>query len=358
MKSSLNASRWLVNIFLQWTLPGVQVLFAAMMLVSCRSSEGDSEAISTYTPRSESAETIFTSTAQAEGFRNADKPKGKSITSLLKPSEWFSTPQFHPTSGRHPTIPAPTVTLLPDSWQSWPVIPHVSDTARKIYQRGMALGNNSHAFSKIGDCQNVPSMFLAVFDYPGQYTLGAEYAYLSEAIEWFSGSFSRESQSVRSGFNAASIISPMWADPDFCKPSETPLDCEVRIHKPSIAIISLETWWEGDPSAYEKYLRQIIEITIGYGVVPILATKADNLEGDHRINAILARLASEYDIPLWNFWLVVQPLPNHGLLEDDFHLTFATNQFDAPEAMQAAWPWRNLTALQALDAIWREVSDQ
>ncbi|MEE8567425.1 MAG: hypothetical protein V3S81_02365, partial [Anaerolineales bacterium] len=222
--------------------------------------------------------------------------------------------------------------------------------------RGFMSGNDPHAFSKVGDCQNVPSMFMGSFDDPGQFSLGDEYGYLQDTIDWFTDSFSRESQAVRRGFNAASILSPFWADPDECISGETPLECEYRINKPIIAIISLETWWEKEPESYEEYLRAIIEITIDHGVVPILTTKADNLEGDHRINIAIFMLAQEYDIPLWNFWKAVQPLPAHGLMEDGFHLTFARNFYDDPERMKSAWPWRNLTALQALDAVWTSIS--
>jgi hypothetical protein len=94
-----------------------------------------------------------------------------------------------------------------------------------------------------------------------------------------------------------------------------------------------------------------VEFSIEHGTVPILATKADNWEGDHSLNAAIARVAADYDVPLWNFWLAVQPLPGHGLTEDGFHLTFARNFFDDPVRMQSAWPVRNLTALQALDAV-------
>ncbi|MFN2147815.1 MAG: hypothetical protein ACK2T2_05440 [Anaerolineales bacterium] len=236
-----------------------------------------------------------------------------------------------------------------------PVIPAISEHALEIYARGIAAGHDPRAFSKVGDCQNVPSMFLSIFDHPGFYTLGEPYEYLQRTIEWFKGSFSRESQAVRRGFNAASVVSPLWADPEFCEQGETPLQCEIRLHNPSIAIVSLETWWAGKPENYEKYVRQIIEGLIDQDVLPILATKADNLEGDHSINQILVRLAMEYDIPLWNFWAAVQPLPNHGLSEDQFHLTFDVNEFDDPEVMKSAWPWRNLTALQSLDAVRRAV---
>jgi hypothetical protein len=59
---------------------------------------------------------------------------------------------------------------------------------------------------------------------------------------------------------------------------------------------------------------------------------------------------------LWNFWLAVQPLPDHGLWKDGFHLTVGNNDFSDPLAMRYAWPIRNLTALQALDAVWHAVS--
>jgi len=240
--------------------------------------------------------------------------------------------------------------LDPDAWMELPVIPEFSDHAIEIYLQGVAMGNDPHAFAKVGDCQNVPSMYLSMFDLPNAFSLGEEYAYLQETIDWYAGSFARESEAVRRGFNAASLVSAFWSDPEACEPGETPLQCEIRLHNPSIAIISLETWWEGAPENYEGYLRSVIEETIDAGVVPVLATKADNVEGDHHINRIIAMLAAEYEIPLWNFWRAVQPLPNHGLSEDGFHLTFAASYFDDPERMENAWPWRNLTALQVLDA--------
>ncbi len=256
-----------------------------------------------------------------------------------------------------PNLPASftRVILGPGEWMDLPVIPEVSEATRAIYSRGIERGNDPRAFSKIGDCQNVPSLFLAPFDDPRLYSLGEEYAGLQETIDWYGGSFSRDSEAVRRGFNAASVISPFWSDPEMCESGESPLNCELRLNRPSVAIISLETWWEGAPENYEKYVREIIETTLAYDVVPILATKADDLEGGHQINALLADLAMEYEIPLWNFWRAVQPLPDHGLLEDGFHLTMAGNYFDDPQRMKKAWPWRNLTALQSLDQVRRIV---
>jgi len=120
----------------------------------------------------------------------------------------------------------------------------------------------------------------------------------------------------------------------------------------------METWWSEKPAEeYDKYMRRVIDRIIETGALPIIATKADNLEGDYSINATIAQIAYEYDIPLWNFWAAVQPLSNHGLSSDNFHLTFARNFFDDPVRMKSAWPWRNLTALQTLDAVRRGLTE-
>lgn len=256
-----------------------------------------------------------------------------------------------------PTIPASTATPKPplakDAWMQIPAVPvSVSDAMRGVYQRGLEMGNDPTHFSIIGDCQNVSSYFLSTFDKPGDYSLGSEYAYLQPTIDFYQGSFSRVSLAVKGGFNAAAVISPLRADPEACNPNESPLDCELRTWKPSIVFVSMETWWSQKPAEeYDKYMRKVLDRIIEFGAVPIIATKADNLEGGHAINNAIAQLAYEYEIPLWNYWAAVQPLPDQGLSDDRFHLTFARNFFDDPKRMLNAWPWRNLTALQSLDAV-------
>jgi len=282
-----------------------------------------------------------------------------SPTLLVIPAETQPVAPVPPTETPEPVtfaIATPDTRLPPERWQEWPVAPTVSPRMIEIYQQGIAQGNDPTHFSKIGDCQNVASYFLSTFDTPGDYSLGEQYAYLQNTITFFSGSWSRVSLSVEPGMNIASVLSPIWADSEQCQAGETPLACEFRVNKPSIAIISMETWWGEQPAKlYELYMRQLVENVLAQDVVPILATKADNLEGDNSINAAIARVAYDYEIPMWNFWAAVQPLPDHGLW-DGFHLTFAPNFFDDPKRMMSAWPWRNLTALQALDAVWRGVA--
>jgi formylglycine-generating enzyme required for sulfatase activity len=266
----------------------------------------------------------------------------------------------------HRSEPAPTMTLTPapDFWMNLPEVPTgVSDRVREIYQRGLVMGNDPNAFSKVGDCHSTNPYFLADYDL-GQnvYDLG-DYAYMQPTIDYFEGSFSRTSLAAKNGLSTAGVLAPLWSDWKQCSGNETPLDCEFRQHRPSFAIISLGTNEaynvKLDRSTFEPRLRRILEHSIDQGVVPILSTKADNDEGDHYINYVTARLALEYELPLWNFWRAVQELPQHGMRSAD-HLTFAPTKsytdFSRPEYLTYGMQVRNLTALQVLDMMRRELA--
>ncbi len=285
---------------------------------------------------------------QAADFAVQAQPTAETVASVVDATDLPATETVLPTSTFTPKPP-----LEEDAWMQMPPVPfEISDAMRAVYARGLEMGNDPTHFSVIGDCQNVSSYFLAVFDKPDEFSLGEEYAHLQPTIEYYRDSFSRQSLAVKGGFNVAAILSPLRADPKSCNTNESPLDCELRTWKPSIVFVSMETWWSEKPEEeYDKYMRRVIERILETGAVPIIATKADNLEGDHGINATIAQIAYDYDIPLWNFWAAVQPLPNHGLSSDNFHLTFARNFFDDPVRMKSAWPWRNLTALQTLDVV-------
>jgi len=250
--------------------------------------------------------------------------------------------------------PTPRPTLGPDDWQQLPVIPtEISQRTREIYEQGLAMGNDLTHFSKLGDCQNITTYFLAIYDHPDLYTLGEQNSDLQDTIDFFAGSWSRESKSVKGGFNVASVFNPIFSDKEVCEKNESPLACELRLHKPSIVLISMEEWWNGDVPKYESYLRKIVDTVIEHGSVPVLATKADNLEGNHKINRAIVNLAYEYELPLWNFWAAVQPIPAHGLQKDGFHLTNGINDFTSSTQLKRGWVQRNLTALQVLDAVRR-----
>ena len=256
------------------------------------------------------------------------------------------------------SAPKPKRKLTPNAWKSLPIIPPVSDSVALIYQRGLELGNNPNAYSKIGDCGSTPAWFMGDFDKgPKYYDLG-EYQDLDAVIQEFRGSHGRTSLAARSGFNAPSLFVSLWSDPELCEPNESPLECEFRVHRPIVAFIMLgaNDMWHADE--FEPSMRAIIEYSIENGVIPIISTKADNQEGDGSINDTIAQLAIEYDIPLLNYWLAVQNLPDKGLQEDGVHLTWSRNFFNDPNTMSRAWPVRNLTALQTLDVVWRKATGQ
>jgi hypothetical protein len=259
-----------------------------------------------------------------------------------------------PTHTQTPTI-TPTPTLSPAEWGKAPVVPEgISEVVRRVYQLGQDLGRNPHAFSKVGDCLSATYNFLGVFDSnPLAYRLGEDYAYLQSAIGHFQGSFSRRSITQVDSYTITGPLSPLWVWSSQCLPNETPLACEFRLHNPALVIIALGTMDNYHASIFPARLREIIEYTLSQGIVPILATKADNREGGHSINRAIFTLAQEYQLPLWNFWRAVQGLPNGGLASDYTHLTWGKNTFDDPYAMRGALPVRNLTALQTLDAVWR-----
>jgi hypothetical protein len=244
--------------------------------------------------------------------------------------------------------PAPSIPAA-----AGPVLPTVSARARAIYQLGLSLGHNPRAFSKIGDCNSVAPFFLAPFDI-GDYRLGNSYAYLQATIDNFAGSFGRDGAAAHIGLNVDSIFDPDWADPRLCQNGESPLACEVRIQRPSIAFVSLGTngsWQTNDQ--YEAGMRRIINEMVGQGVLPILSTKVDNLEGGDRFNQIVARLATEYELPLWDFASAARALPGDGLA-DTYHPSWGRAYFDQGPLF-AGWQVRNLTALQSLDIVWKAV---
>lgn len=246
----------------------------------------------------------------------------------------------------------PTPTFDPETWGSLPPVPEIGPRAVEILKEGLAKGNNPRAFSKIGDCESRAAWFLGDFDLgPDNYRLGNYETELSPVISYYAGSFNRTSLAARPGFTAASLLAPIWADKQVCQKDETPLACEYRVQRPLVAFILLGSNDASNPKTFEGHMRKVIEYTIAQGILPVLGTKADNVEGNQQINRTIARLSAEYGVPLWNFWAAVQGLPKRGLQDDGIHLTFGTPQFDDPAMMQNAWPVRNLNALQILERV-------
>jgi LysM repeat protein len=253
------------------------------------------------------------------------------------------------------TIPAPPAPAEPVTAPG-AVIASFKDTitfdvsaVRDIYRRGQALGNNPHAFSKIGDCNSELPFFLGKFD-EGKYNLGP-YADLQTTIDYFAGSFVRDSATVWTGNHAWAVFDSTWANPAMCEIGETPLECEFRVHHPSFVLIRLGTNEAGQTAMFEDYLRRIVEFAIGRGVIPVLGTKADRLEGSNAHNDFVRQLAAEYDVPLWDFDRAASALPNRGLAVDGFHMNWFPLDYGDARGLQYGHPVHNLTALITLDML-------
>ncbi len=216
----------------------------------------------------------------------------------------------------------------------------------EVYQRGLELGRDPHVFSVIGDCQSSPTYFLSIYD-EGRYTLSEDKAYLQDTIVWYAGSFSHLSITVKNGMTASGVLNPMWGDNELCESREVPVTCEVQMSNPTLVIISLGTNWLPATSyeQYVHYLSEIVNILLTHGVIPVLSTKADNVEGDYSRNLAMAQVAYDYSVPLWNFWAATKDLPNHGLDQsrDNVYL------------VRDGWDVRNQSALELLDSLRRQL---
>lgn len=272
-----------------------------------------------------------------------------------------TTIQSQPTADPKPqtiistnTIPALTPTPMPSiaaDWKDWPVVPTLNSAMLKVFVRGQTMERDMHVVSVVGDCESSSDWFLKDFSKDERFYNLGPYASLQETIDHFNPSLGYKSYAAIRGATASTVLATLWADRQACNSNETPLACEYRLHNPAFAFIALGTNDIHKRDQFEPKMREIIEYTLEQGIIPILVTKADNLEGDESINLTIAQLAVEYHLPVWNFWAAVQSIPDQGLQEDGSHLTFASNFFDDPEKLEQAWPVRNLTALQVLEAM-------
>lgn len=323
------------------------LLCLSLLLSACVTSNPATLPAAAHTPTGEIRPAAEINTAPSPS------PLPSSALTAFQPSPTSAQPIEQSTAK-----PNPRQAFDPASWQTLPVIPELSPHALEILAAGRARGNNPHAFSKIGDCESQTTWFLGNFDLgEGNYDLGPYAEELAPVVAFYAGSHNRLSQAANQGFTAASLLSPLRADPKTCAKGENPLACEYRLNRPAAAFILLGTNDAVNPKTFEGHMRKVIEATLAQDILPILGTKADNLEGDHQINQTIARLAYEYDLPLWNFWQAVQDLPARGLQSDGSHLTYAAPFFDDPGVMKKAWPVRNLNALQILKEVMDAYAD-
>ncbi len=325
----------------------------ALLLSSCvsKSENTSSENSSPLPPKPTEVTQSYTETNSPSTTETEISPTDAPTEIALSPEEEL----------RQIQQPLDIEPLAVDAWKTLPIIPEqLSQRMLRLFAIGQEMGRDARLFSVVGDCQAIPSYFLGNFDdslSSTRYSLGDTYSYLQETIDYYKGSF-KGGVAAKGGQNVAAVFSPFWANTELCNPDEGPLACELRLTKSVFTFISLEENWNGDFVGYSENLEKVVLYALSQGVIPILGTKANNLEGDHSINRVIVEMARQYELPLWNFWASVQDIPKQGLDPDRFHLTFILDParnydsrfyFQDPNKIDTGWAVRNLTALTLLD---------
>jgi hypothetical protein len=269
-----------------------------------------------------------------------------------------------------PQIALPDSTPVDDPSQ-YPIMPQVPAFTHELYRRGLAMGNRRDVFAKAGDCMTADNqLFLGKFG-EGQYNLGA-YGSLKDVIDYYSrvpvtnwqgNSLVAHSQAAITGFNVITVEDPTFADPAPCNNGETPLSCEYRLVHPSVAIIMFGTndVIDLNASQFNFYLRLVVLDTVKAGVIPLLST-FPGVPGvspkSNQFNQIIFQVARDYQVPVMNLWLALQPLPGHGRNPDSVYLSRLNDtnvsSFEQ-DNLRYGYTLRNLVTLQSLDIIWRGV---
>lgn len=263
-----------------------------------------------------------------------------------------------PTDTPEPVGPTPTPILLNGiSTEDFIILgDETVDHIREIYAVGQELGRDPNAFSRLGASIVATHHFLGRWD-TGPYDLGP-YTHLQPIIDQYQGSYSRVGNAALQGLTALAVFNPTWSSEEDCLPNENVVDCEFRLHNPSILLIALGTNDKWDTIGFEKNMRRLVEHSIDQGVVPVLVTKADRFEGeDNRNNEIIRQIAADYQVPLLDFDLLAETLPGRGMGDDGVHLTiFDYYDYNMEIAYVSGYGLYNLTTLIMLDQIWQQVS--
>ncbi len=266
-------------------------------------------------------------------------------------------------------VPVSSTTFSDTVVNGIPILTGVNQNAVDIFKRGQAIGNRATVFTKIGDSITYTDWFLDTIG-DGVYELGS-YWYLQNVVDYFGvtpardeNSFKHNSVAAQSGWSAHLMQDPDYASA-LCQVNETPLECEYRITRPSIALIMLGTNDVGfvDSYAFRINMEWVVQTTIDHGIIPVISTIPNRLDKQERIpefNGIIREIAQKYQIPLWDYHAILSTLPNEGLSTDGVHPSSSprgyVGQADFTESnLQFGFPMRNMTALQVLHSIWQQV---
>ncbi len=245
-----------------------------------------------------------------------------------------------------------------------PVIPTISDAMREVYRRGQEeFRNYPYVITKVGDSMTADPLYLKPFSRRDN-VLGA-YDYLGDTMLYFGASTTVDSVAAQQGMTTYTVFDPTWADDVRCQPRETPLDCEYRRKRPSVAFILFgpNDLLRMDDNHYDEQIRKIVDVTIAHGIIPVLSTFSyDPGMGlwlqSVNFNRRVVSIAAEYEVPVINLWLAARALPEYGLEVDHIHMKHWGSErlkYDRGADAFSGAALRNLLTLRVLDEIRRTV---
>ncbi len=273
------------------------------------------------------------------------------------------------------SMSAPAV-YADSSVNGYPIIPSISGAVYRhtlqLVRAGKKQGNRIDVFSKIGDSITATPYFLYAVG-NGGLRLGS-YTNLQATVDFFTktqarnnNSFANDSLAAHGQWSTREVLNPANADHSVCAPDQSPLECELSLTKPSVALI---LFGANDVQGisideFRANLDRIVQITEAHGVIPVLSTTPNRLDDPKSTanidsyNAVIAQVARAHADPLWNYWKATINLNNSGLASNDkIHPSIPDDHntaiFDAGHLTYGA-PMRNLTALQVLDVLRRAV---
>lgn len=261
----------------------------------------------------------------------------------------------------------PITTDLDVIQQNYTLGAAVGQRLHQTFVRGVELGNRVDVFSKVGDSITASTHFLQSIG-AGLYNLG-DFQYLQGVIDFYAASdmgeglnpFNRVSFAANVGWTAPAVLDPKFADPNFCESGESPLECEYRLAKPTVALIMFGTNDVGrfDASVFEGNLQEIVDTSLKLGVIPIISTIPERegyTDAVAQYNQVVRDTAERFAVPYWDFHYAMNGLPGFGLDEDGVHPTIPPRGFKGagdfrPENLYYGYVVRNLGALQMLESV-------
>src|SRR5690349_22145030 len=173
-------------------------------------------------------------------------------------------------------------------------VPAITARMRQIYLQSAGYGKDLSMFTVVGDCNSESTAYLGRLA-AGTFQLPKGQEYLQTTITRFANAFPRSSLATHGSFGTTAMFDSTWSDPSQCRGNEGPLACELRVSKASIVFIALGTGDQYEWQDFEANYRAVVNYTLKSGALPVLVTKADDLETHSKaasgyINDVIHRL--------------------------------------------------------------------